>query len=79
MEYYVRMAIDTDMIGIAVTNALPTMARLPAAARRVFVPGETEAELERCQLAEAISLNEATIAGIRNVAVVLGVDAAMKQ
>ena len=26
MEYYVRMAIDADMIGIATTNALPTMA-----------------------------------------------------
>jgi LDH2 family malate/lactate/ureidoglycolate dehydrogenase len=26
MEYYVRMAVDADMIGIATTNALPTMA-----------------------------------------------------
>jgi LDH2 family malate/lactate/ureidoglycolate dehydrogenase len=26
MEYYVRMAIEADMIGIATTNALPTMA-----------------------------------------------------
>jgi len=26
MEYYVRMAVDADMIGIATTNAIPTMA-----------------------------------------------------
>src|SRR5690606_16176334 len=26
MEYYVRMAVEADMIGIATTNALPTMA-----------------------------------------------------
>ena len=38
-----------------------------------------EAELERRQLAEGIPLNEATIAGIRNVAVMLGVDAAILQ
>ena len=53
--------------------------RLTAGVRRVFVPGEMEAELERRQLAEGIPLNEATIAGIRNVAVMLGVDAAILQ
>jgi LDH2 family malate/lactate/ureidoglycolate dehydrogenase len=26
MEYYVRMAVDADMVGIATTNAIPTMA-----------------------------------------------------
>jgi LDH2 family malate/lactate/ureidoglycolate dehydrogenase len=53
--------------------------RLTAGVWRVFVPGEMEAELERRQLTEGIPLNEATIAGIRNVAIMLGVDAAILQ
>jgi LDH2 family malate/lactate/ureidoglycolate dehydrogenase len=53
--------------------------RLAAGVRRVFVPGEMEAELERRQRAEGIPLNEATITGIRDVAARLGVDAAILQ
>jgi LDH2 family malate/lactate/ureidoglycolate dehydrogenase len=53
--------------------------RLAAGVRRVFVPGEMEAELERRQRPEGIPLNEATIAGIRDVAAQLGVDAAILQ
>jgi LDH2 family malate/lactate/ureidoglycolate dehydrogenase len=53
--------------------------RLAAGIRRVFVPGEMEAELERRQRADGIPLNEATIAGIRDVAARLGVDAAILQ
>ena len=53
--------------------------RLAAGVRRVFVPGEMEAELERRQCPEGIPLNEATIAGIRDVAAMLGVDAAILQ
>jgi LDH2 family malate/lactate/ureidoglycolate dehydrogenase len=53
--------------------------RLAAGVRRVFVPDEMEADLERRQRAEGIPLNEATIAGIRNVGAMLGVDAAILQ
>lgn len=35
MSYYVRMAVDNDMIGIATTNALPTMAPIGGAERIV--------------------------------------------
>jgi LDH2 family malate/lactate/ureidoglycolate dehydrogenase len=50
--------------------------RLAAGVRRVFVPGEMEAELERRQRKEGVPLNEATLQGIRDVAGQLGVDAA---
>jgi LDH2 family malate/lactate/ureidoglycolate dehydrogenase len=49
--------------------------RLAAGVRRVFVPGEMEAELERRQRKEGVPLNEATVQGIRDVAGQLGVDA----
>jgi LDH2 family malate/lactate/ureidoglycolate dehydrogenase len=49
--------------------------RLAAGVRRVFVPGEMEAELERRQRKEGVPLNEATVPGIRAVARRLGVDA----
>jgi LDH2 family malate/lactate/ureidoglycolate dehydrogenase len=50
--------------------------RLAPGVKRVYVPGEMEAGLERRQRAEGIPLNEATIAGIRDAAAQLGVDAA---
>ena len=50
--------------------------RLAPGAKRVYVPGEMEAGLERRQRTEGIPLNEATIAGIRDAAAKLGVDAA---
>jgi LDH2 family malate/lactate/ureidoglycolate dehydrogenase len=53
--------------------------RLAPGAKRVFVPGEMEAGLERRQRVEGIPLNEATIAGIRDAAAKLGVDAAALQ
>jgi LDH2 family malate/lactate/ureidoglycolate dehydrogenase len=53
--------------------------RLAPGAKRVFVPGEMEAGLERRQRVEGIPLNEATIAGIREVAAKLGVDVAALQ
>jgi LDH2 family malate/lactate/ureidoglycolate dehydrogenase len=43
------------------------------------VPGEMEAELERRQREEGIPLNEATVQGIREAAVRLGVDASALQ
>jgi LDH2 family malate/lactate/ureidoglycolate dehydrogenase len=49
--------------------------RLAAGVRRVFVPGEMEAELERRQRSEGVPLNEATVQGIRDAAATLGVDA----
>jgi LDH2 family malate/lactate/ureidoglycolate dehydrogenase len=49
--------------------------RLAAGVRRVFVPGEMEAELERRQRQEGVPLNEATVQGIHDVAAQLGVDA----
>jgi LDH2 family malate/lactate/ureidoglycolate dehydrogenase len=53
--------------------------RLAPGAKRVFVPGEMEAELERRQRQEGIPLNDATIAGIRDAAAKLGVDASVLQ
>jgi LDH2 family malate/lactate/ureidoglycolate dehydrogenase len=53
--------------------------RLAPGFRRVFVPGEMEAELERRQREEGIPLNEATVQGIREAAVRLGVDASALQ
>jgi LDH2 family malate/lactate/ureidoglycolate dehydrogenase len=53
--------------------------RLAARIRRVFVPGEMEAELERRQRHEGVPLNEATVQGIRDVAAMLGVDASALQ
>jgi L-2-hydroxycarboxylate dehydrogenase (NAD+) len=53
--------------------------RLAPGFRRVFVPGEMEAELERRQREQGIPLNEATIQGIREAAVRLGVDASALQ
>jgi LDH2 family malate/lactate/ureidoglycolate dehydrogenase len=50
--------------------------RLAAGVRRVLVPGEMEAELERRQRTEGVPLNEMTVLGIRDVAAQLGVDAA---
>ena len=50
--------------------------RLAAGVRRVFVPGEMEAELEARQRRDGVPLNEATVQGIREVAAQLGVDAA---
>jgi LDH2 family malate/lactate/ureidoglycolate dehydrogenase len=50
--------------------------RLAPGFKRVYVPGQMEAELERRQRAEGIPLNEATVQGIRAAAAGLGVDAA---
>jgi LDH2 family malate/lactate/ureidoglycolate dehydrogenase len=49
--------------------------RLAPGVKRVFVPGEMEAELERRQRQEGVPLNEATVQGIRDAAARLGVDA----
>ena len=49
--------------------------RLAVGVRRVFVPGEMEAELEARQRRDGVPLNEATVQGIREVAAQLGVDA----
>jgi LDH2 family malate/lactate/ureidoglycolate dehydrogenase len=53
--------------------------RLAAGVKRVFVPGEMEAELERRQRAEGVPLNEATVQGISDAAAGLGVDASVLQ
>jgi LDH2 family malate/lactate/ureidoglycolate dehydrogenase len=53
--------------------------RLAPGVKRVFVPGEMEAELERRQRAEGVPLNEATVQGIRAAAATLGVDASVLQ
>jgi LDH2 family malate/lactate/ureidoglycolate dehydrogenase len=49
--------------------------RLAAGVKRVFVPGEMEAELERRQRTDGVPLNEATVQGIRDVAGRVGGDA----
>lgn len=49
--------------------------RLAPGFERVFVPGEMEADLERRQREQGVPLNEATVQGIRDAAVRLGVDA----
>jgi LDH2 family malate/lactate/ureidoglycolate dehydrogenase len=49
--------------------------RLAPGVRRVFVPGEMEAELEARQRAEGVPLNEATVQGILDCAARLDVDA----
>jgi LDH2 family malate/lactate/ureidoglycolate dehydrogenase len=53
--------------------------RLAPGVRRVFVPGEMEAELERRQRREGVPLNEVTVQGIRDAAAALGVDASALQ
>ena len=53
--------------------------RLAPGFRRVFVPGEMEAELERRQREVGVPLNEATIQGIREAAGRLGVDSSALQ
>jgi LDH2 family malate/lactate/ureidoglycolate dehydrogenase len=53
--------------------------RLAPEAKRVFVPGEMEAELERRQREQGVPLNEATVRGIRDAAAKLGVDASALQ
>jgi LDH2 family malate/lactate/ureidoglycolate dehydrogenase len=49
--------------------------RLAPGFKRVYVPGEMEAELERRQREQGVPLNEATIQGIRDAAARLGIDA----
>jgi LDH2 family malate/lactate/ureidoglycolate dehydrogenase len=51
--------------------------RLAPGFKRVYVPGEMEAELERRQRQEGVPLNEATVQGIRDAAARLGVDASV--
>jgi LDH2 family malate/lactate/ureidoglycolate dehydrogenase len=53
--------------------------RLAPGFKRVFVPGEMEAELELRQRQEGVPLNEATVQGIRDIAARLGVDASALQ
>jgi LDH2 family malate/lactate/ureidoglycolate dehydrogenase len=53
--------------------------RLAPGFKRVFVPGEMEAELEVRQRQEGVPLNDATVQGIRDVAARLGVDASALQ
>ena len=53
--------------------------RLAPGFKRVFVPGEMEAELEFRQRQDGVPLNEATVQGIREVAARLGVDASALQ
>ena len=53
--------------------------RLAPGVKRVFVPGEMEAELERRQREQGVPLNEATVQGIRDAAARLGVDASALQ
>ena len=48
--------------------------RLAPGIKRVFVPGEMEAEREHRQRQEGVPLNEATMQGLRGVAAKLGVD-----
>jgi L-2-hydroxycarboxylate dehydrogenase (NAD+) len=53
--------------------------RLAPGIKRVWVPGEMEAELERAQREGGVPLNEATVQGLRDAAAGLGVDAAALQ
>jgi LDH2 family malate/lactate/ureidoglycolate dehydrogenase len=53
--------------------------RLAPGVKRVFVPGEMEAELERGQREKGVPLNQATVQGIRDVAAMLRVGAAALQ
>ena len=53
--------------------------RLAPGVKRVLVPGEMEAELERRQRRDGVPLNEATVQGIRDAAARLGVDASALQ
>jgi hypothetical protein len=49
--------------------------RLAPGVKRVFVPGEMEAEPERRQRAEGVPLDEVMVQGIQDAAAGLGVDA----
>jgi LDH2 family malate/lactate/ureidoglycolate dehydrogenase len=53
--------------------------RLAAGTRRVWLPGEMEAELAARQRQEGVPLNEATVKGIVDAAAGLGVDASALQ
>jgi LDH2 family malate/lactate/ureidoglycolate dehydrogenase len=53
--------------------------RLAPGIKRVFVPGEMEAELEGRQRREGVPLNEVTVQAIRDAAAALGVDASALQ